>query len=510
MRRLLIVPLLIAGLGFTQLYASESSPWGVEVYRNYPVIDSTEYYKREFDLAKNAGFGWIRSVFQFLCEQGYPSNHWWDFTVQDSAVKWMDERGLNILFLSYPTPWRTTDTAWATYWKMQVERYDGDGVGCGGYVDFVDSLHIKPVKYWELFNEPNGWQSTHAFWRPDAPSPYILSKPLSSICSYYETINGIRHYICNYTTCDTIFCDSLLLDNISHLRRYIRVSDSVIKECDPTAKVVTPTLFAITSPNPAWSMYVKDTVTKPNITGYLEICYKPVEFYWSQILDSVGDNIDVISSNRYEDYPSDRRAAIDSLDSIFQRHSAGDKPFFIPETGWDLKKFDEITIGTYYKQLFEGLLKEEDWRTGKNKLFCFLLADWLGTKEYGIWGLCDSSLTCRPSFDSIQHFIFFNSDDSTFSGHNNQHLLQIDASGNLHMVNSSWGDIHYAMSSNGGTSWSKFMVIGEGKSPAISINGAGNMTIVWIGEDGKLYYKCKTGSGWGDNYELYDLCVQGL
>ncbi|MEA3431127.1 MAG: hypothetical protein U9R01_00380 [candidate division WOR-3 bacterium] len=179
---------LLTILGIVPLYSSEESPWGGVMVWPGNEHQWMEDYKEQL-AAKAVDMSWNRPNCMPGCE---PESARWVFWMQDSLVTFMQERDLNLCPIIGPPLWRDS-TEWGEYWQYQVERYDGDGEGYGGIQEM--SGLTKPVKYWNISNEPDGtWMTS---WN---------------------------------------------VGDVEYFRSYVRISSGAIHNADPTAKVVAPSM----------------------------------------------------------------------------------------------------------------------------------------------------------------------------------------------------------------------------------------------------------------------------
>lgn len=124
------------------------SPYGVVAHVTRP--GEYEIAREEFAMMKRIGIEWVRAD----CDWDRVENPegQWHYAHMDETVKWADAAGIKLLLqLNYDVPWarpahRHMDK-WLTYVRNVVGRYK------------------RSVRYWEVWNEPNGeW-----FWKsPDA------------------------------------------------------------------------------------------------------------------------------------------------------------------------------------------------------------------------------------------------------------------------------------------------------------------------------------------------------
>ena len=166
----------------------------------------------------------------------------------------------------YHDPWE--ETAWYRFVNKLVERYDGDGQ------DDMPGL-TRPIKYWEVWNEPDLRQSWNG---PTYPA---------------HQFNG----------------------NAQDYVRLLSTAYSAIKRADPSALVVGP---AVAQPlgfqyNPQWTMWD-----------------------WNSFVSAGGLNaVDILSFHVYFDRTNwDADGTADFILNLADGNRNG-KPVWITETGWD-------------------------------------------------------------------------------------------------------------------------------------------------------------------------------
>ncbi|MCK4528456.1 hypothetical protein KAW18_13875 [candidate division WOR-3 bacterium] len=148
-----------------------------------------EEYKAYLDYGDTLGVIWWRAQFRFgwYNVQPDPNNpDSFDFSDEDSLVKWTGEKGIVIIpVFGYTAKWAANsyvDEKYQTiyppdplYWSEYkeyvsrlVERYDGDGE------DDFEGL-IFPIKYWQCMNEPYGdyFLGTQAQYEEVFESSYV-------------------------------------------------------------------------------------------------------------------------------------------------------------------------------------------------------------------------------------------------------------------------------------------------------------------------------------------------
>jgi len=166
----------------------------------------------------------------------------------------------------YSDPWE--NTAWYRFVAAIVERYDGDG-----QADMPGLT--RPVKYWEVWNEPDLRDAGNA---PDYPA---------------RQFNG----------------------NAQDYVRLLAVAYSAIKHADPAATVVGPASSRIpgSSYDPKWTMWD-----------------------WASFVNAGGYNyVDVVSFHVYFDRTDwDPSGAVDLILNAVDANRGG-KPVWVTETGWE-------------------------------------------------------------------------------------------------------------------------------------------------------------------------------
>lgn len=246
---------------------------GVNYYRNYG-SDSRSYSWRFVNPANDV-YDWAKWDLLVLSAQNH--NVTLLATIGNGVPAWAN--GTNPVCTScwrekpldlWANPIETT--AWYKYVHAFVERYDGDG--------FQDMPGLqKPLKYYEMYNEPDlrqGW--TH------------LPEPAA------HQFNG----------------------NVNDYVRLSAVGYQALKDADPSALVVGPAT-AQTAGNP-------DTV----INGQLWFMWD-----WPEWMAAGGLNyVDIVSFTRYPDTPNwDAENYVDFF-LYFADNNRGGKPVWLTETGW--------------------------------------------------------------------------------------------------------------------------------------------------------------------------------
>ncbi len=212
---LLLLPVAILAGEYSVI--TESSPWGiVAVWNGSTDWDPDEYrdeYMPKIDSSLSCGLSWNRPNCVPFADFLQDEDGYFDFAEIDSFVMFMQEKGMNILYLGNPpNHYASLDSVNDTlgyydYFRTLVERYDGDGEGyttMWGQEVSEPAWLKKPIKYWNICNEP---YSIH-FW-PE----------------YWNRSWGWPNYGKR---------------TIEDFRTYVRVSSKGIHDADPEAKVIAP------------------------------------------------------------------------------------------------------------------------------------------------------------------------------------------------------------------------------------------------------------------------------
>ena len=188
----------------------------------FPGLDA----ERVVSLIADMGFEWTRETFmQSGVEYTKGVYHWQDY---DGIVQLHLSHGINMIGQAqggsdynglirnvrnrYKLVPRDPETGygncqsaiaeWKEFVKRLVERYDGDGVD--------DALGSPKIKYWEGWNEPNYWSSGGGFW-----------------CQAWPHAYGSM--------------------DMAHLIKLQKAFYEAVKEADPTALVIGPSVLQRTS-----------------------------------------------------------------------------------------------------------------------------------------------------------------------------------------------------------------------------------------------------------------------
>jgi hypothetical protein len=349
-----LFPTIGAAVESSYSVITEQSPWGIcptwhvspEEYNLPPNVWRNQYVPK-LDSCVPCGLAWLRpNALHHSYFLEYPEGNF-DFAGPDSFVTYVQRCNVNfnVLYVGWPRPVyeNVNDSAgWTRYYTKVVERYDGDGLWD------MPGL-TKPVKHWEICNEPGHWGTND--WDRNA-------------------YNG----------------------TIEFFRRYTRICWKAIRHADPEAKVVVPAINDV-----RWFYTVDSSLTADS----------PV--YWlARILEENGsDYIDIISHhypfhhgmtwgfNSYEEY-------LDCLEDTINAYAPG-KSLWLTEDGVKTNPFHGYTEeeqAVMYKEWYEEIL-ERKWPSKNNKIFFFKLID----DMRGNWGILRSDFTHKPSFDTIDSFI---------------------------------------------------------------------------------------------------------
>jgi len=296
-----IILLTCFSIIFSLFGIDDSLPFGFNhtVYYSFTknesinILKYKQKYKETMDYAAKANVGWWRAMGKFEWGSVQPEGpESWNWSDEDSLVKWSGERGLHILAVlgchritpkwaankkisnyndfgkCYP-PDSSHLNDYHTFVKTLVERYDGDGI------DDMPGL-FTPIKYWEFTNEPY----LKYFW--GTPEQFI--------------------------------------DMFKRTRE-------AIKEADPEANIVGPCLTSSTAQPFKWLYYniEKDKVDTTFFTDWIEM-----EKY---ILKGIViENLDIISHHLYQN-PTNFVNSVNELRELIQYNFRTDKPIWITEWG---------------------------------------------------------------------------------------------------------------------------------------------------------------------------------
>jgi hypothetical protein len=255
---LLLLPVVILGGEYSRI--TESSPWGIVAVWNgdrdpLDIWSPDEYwenYMPQIDSSINCYLSWNRPncIPQSYYLQG--SDGIFDFEEIDSCVKFLQEGNMNTLYIGYPiNHYYYVDSLEGYYWyfRIMVERYDGDGEGIydtvwdNGYVDEPEWLK-KPIKYWNISNEPYSWRTGYS----------------KDWCWGWPDY-GNR--------------------TIEDFRKFVRVASKGIRDADREAQVVAPSIQPLQS-------YWRTSQNMENDWRPISVTVKPEE------LDSIRDSTENI------------------------------------------------------------------------------------------------------------------------------------------------------------------------------------------------------------------------
>jgi hypothetical protein len=376
----LLAPTLLVAVETGYSVITEESPWGDVIVWHFNEkrnvwIDSLHLARDEYgsrlSLMSECGISWNRPNC-FPEAAYYESGEWkWDWQAQDSIIKFMQELDMNMMVIMAPPSysyWINDSTKWIDYWTEQVERYDGDGE------NDMPGL-TKPVKYWEVINEPESWV--------------------------------MRCGCAGQTPQD--------------VRKYIRISGEAIHEADSEATVIAPCLVGgYAHDTKGWyfdegEYQAGDTV---KIDGDLfEVKTKWVWFIYRYFLipyiegedslwlkyilrDETAEQIDIVSHHLYW---GSSGPDIEYLDNAIRPqldiYGLADN-IWITEVGWKTGEggIDPYTQAKKYGEFCEIML-ENDWL---GKVFFFCDADWVKIKPYGI---LFENWYKKPAYYTLQNFI---------------------------------------------------------------------------------------------------------
>ncbi len=323
-------------------WITKTSEWGPHL------AELRSIYTPKLDSAISGGISWNRpncmpDAVEYLGRK-------WNFAAQESLVVFMQERDMNLVFVNCRPPnwepWLSDTTKWAEFAKMEVEHFDGDGVGYGWYPEIPGI--IRPVKYWEICSEPNLWQG--------------------------QAFSG----------------------TIEHFRRYVRIMSEAVHSADSSALVLAPGIPALTERwDTAGAHIGMDTFA---------------DSIWKWILEGGEANyIDIITFHQYgQSGPTSILPLIDSMKVLLNTYGVGDKPVWSTETGWFTgtisNAVDEPTQAQYYKEFATGML-QRPWLK-KTMFFALQFVGDSGVDKR--WGILDTNFIHKPAFNTLKNFISVN------------------------------------------------------------------------------------------------------
>jgi hypothetical protein len=258
---------------------------GVNYYRNYG--SDSRVYSWRFVNPSNGVFRWTE--WDLLMQSAQDHNITLLATIGNGVPAWANGTDPNCTTCWREKPldlWTNPleSSAWYKYVRAFVERYDGDGI------NDMPGLQ-RPIKYYELWNEPDlrqGWLCDPTYY----PCP-------PNIPPAHQFNGSVDDYV-----------------------RLSRVGYQAIKDADSTATVVGPAT-AQTAGN--------DTLLGGPI-------HAPVPYFiwsWKQWIEAGGLNyVDVVSFTRYPDQVDwDATNYVDYF-LAFAETNRGGKPVWLTETGW--------------------------------------------------------------------------------------------------------------------------------------------------------------------------------
>jgi hypothetical protein len=305
---------------------TESSPWGVVA-----VWEGTDYssvYKQKLDSAYACGLSWIRPN----CIPHREDLQRRDGIFRedklaeiDSFVKFVQDRDMDILYVGWPPNHYSSveDTiGYYEFFRALVERYDNDGEGYttiwGQYIEEPQWL-TKPIKYWEICNEPQFWG--------------------------FPTTNSGKSW--------PDYGDRTPAD----FRIYIRNASRGVHAAYKDAKVLGP---CITPLHSFWKIRGGRTLKMP-----------PDSLWWWMIGDGMKDFFDVISVHEYSGSVASCFEKLDSMRIILEDLGAGDIPVWITEKGWH-RTVRNPSRSIRYRDYSQGML-DRGWL---EKTFFFVLKNY--------------------------------------------------------------------------------------------------------------------------------------
>jgi hypothetical protein len=288
------IVLLIFSYGLSLYSNSELFPFGMN-NTVYSEFNESEYaknctlYVRTIDSAASIGIKWWRGMNKFTWLSVEPAKGTYDWSNEDSLVKWTGERGIHIIpVIGYMYPkWAHQPGIPEEYWEeypfysvywdeyknfieAMAERYDGDGT--------ADMPGLKiPIKYWECMNEP-----------------YDKANFLGDLGQYAEIFDSTR---------------------------------KALKKADPEAKLGGPCLIATRNNYSIWESYdaINDTIKKDSMITTEML---------SNIIDSIGsENIDFITHHIYED-PGIFMERLRNVRNTVETSIGNSIPIWITECGY--------------------------------------------------------------------------------------------------------------------------------------------------------------------------------
>ncbi len=264
--------LIIFSFSLSLRSSDELFPFGMNntAYGDYKSKNAhCEIYKETIDSSAPRGIKWWRGMFKFTWISVEENKGEYDWSHEDSLVKWTGERDMHFLpVIGYWYPYWAHNSAapntaskygetypfdpsyWGDYMKFtqaMAERYDGDGIYItyeGDTVAEPEWLKI-PINYWECMNEP-----------------YDEGNFLGDLVQYAEIFDSTR---------------------------------IALKRANPNAKLGGPCLIATTNDSSIWKYY-----ENVQTAGTIETIEMLTTEMLGDIIDLIGaDNIDFITHHIY-------------------------------------------------------------------------------------------------------------------------------------------------------------------------------------------------------------------
>lgn len=387
-----LLPMIILGSEYSLI--TESSPWGIcAVWYNMCEFDEVDpegnewryYYLPKIDSSKSCGLSWIRpNCIPHRADLHPASDDSFYFAPIDSFVRFMQERGMNTLYIGWPRNHYTMfddddSTGYYEFYRTLVERYDGDGEGYTVPIEW-NSIYYpepewlkKPIKYWEICNEPYNWEFPSGGNGKGWPD-YRNRK-------------------------------------LENFRIYVRQVSRGIHDADSTAKVVAP---AITPLQDYWKT--------PSGT----ISMTPDSLWWWIIGDNMKNYIDIISVHKYDTNVGNIFYELDSMKNILNSLGADSIPVWVTETGWHTDTFPE---GVSEEEQAEKYIEYCDSMLNRPwlKKTTFFALKFGGDTYEKEWGILLPSDSHKIAFDSLQSYIDTNTPKINLKKPKNNYKLALDA-----------------------------------------------------------------------------------
>jgi hypothetical protein len=298
---------------------------------------------------KSCGLSWVRAN---CCGVGIKTENgdtFFYYDALDSLVIFVQEYDLNLIGGGWPpdwSPWKDDTTKWKEYFTTVLDRYNLDG-------DANDMPGLtKPIKYWEICNEPNG-----------------------------------RNF------CQTCYGGECC----EHFRKYVRISSQAIKSVHPDCKVVAPSI------DDARWYKTRDT---------WDDAANPV--YWvARILeDSGAQYIDVLSHHYllrkgrgtgwFSSYSEYLGCLEDTIEYHYNECGLSAPPLWLTEEGLttctEYDSVSEDSQAIYYREWSDSIA-EWGWTEKDYKIFFFSLC-------WDCFGILDTAgYTHKPAYDTLRRVI---------------------------------------------------------------------------------------------------------